>query len=59
MNRAIVTHLSPHDQHRYSLVLPQDPHLNTVLPTLVVAMVTMYRDTFSSTDKDQQDRLEM
>ena len=58
MNRMITMHpFTP--RHRYSLVLPQDPHLITVLPTLVVSVVTMYCNTYSSTDKDQQDRLEM
>ena len=40
--------------YRFSVVLQGDPHLHTILPTLVVAMAMMYLDAFSGADKDER-----
>ena len=42
---------------RYNLMLPGDPHLHTVLPTLAVTMAMMYRNTL--VDADKEDRLKI
>ena len=45
--------------HRYTLVLPYDPHLHTTLPMMVIAMAMMYRhrgDNTSSLDSIDKER---